>query len=132
MMPARLDPEARALVAVLVVGGESYASIARQTGISERSVGRIARDLGCALQQNESDYQALVLEAFRSYWLAVIAQAELAADRDWLLDFPKEKFADLHVAFANQAFRFLSVLDFSDDDTVQSDAACESSHGWTD
>jgi len=107
---------------VLAVQGESYAAIARRTGVSERSVGRIARETGRALQQNERDYRDLVYNAFQDQRAALSAQAQLAGDRNWLLDFPKERFPKLMESTANQAFRFLTVLDFSDDDADPSHA----------
>lgn len=115
----RIDPTAAAVIEARVLQGDSFAQISRDTGVPYQTVQDHARMAFDKLRQNETDYKALVMEAFAAYWRTTIAQVQLAGERDWLLDFPKEKFPELHAAIANQGFKFLSVLDFSEDSEAE-------------
>lgn len=115
MANRRIDPEAAAVIEARVLRGDSFAQISRDTGIPWQTVQDHARTAFARLRQNDDDYKALVMEAFEAYWRTTIAQVQLAGERDWLLDFPKDKFPELHTAISNQGFKFLSVLDFSDE-----------------
>src|SRR5574339_611125 len=119
----RIDPQAAAVIEARVLAGDSLAEIARATGIPYQTVQDHARMAFDRIRQNETDYKALVMEAFEAYWRTTIAQVQLAGERDWLLDFPKEKFPELHAAIANQGFKFLSVLDFSEGEGEETEAA---------
>ena len=118
----RIDPEAAALIEARILAGDSIAEIARATGIPYYTVHGHAKQAFERMQQDTTDYKALVLEAFEAYWRTTIAQVQLAGERDWLLDFPKEKFPELHAAIANQGFKFLSVLDFSEGEGAAQEA----------
>lgn len=115
MRGTRIDPQAAAVIEARVLAGDSLAEISRATGIPWQTVQSHAKAAFERIRQNDDDYKALVMEAFEAYWRTTIAQVQLAGERDWLLDFPKERFPELHTAISNQGFKFLSVLDFSDE-----------------
>lgn len=93
-------PELRAQAEALLLAGHSQAEVCEATGLEKSTVSRIAARLSPKLQQVATEKRAtageLIMEYFAAALRAMISQAEVASEPDYIRAHEPQHVAILH------------------------------------